>query len=186
MRRGRKVPKRAFASAVLAALLLCGGCGALREQVPGRLVVRAASVVPAGDRGVLDLRLDCELSGPMRDALDHGIPLVLRVRVAAAAPGRVRVATTGRIDLRYFPLSRRYQLRGSGNGSERSFTAPAALIDALGAVRIGLPAGFAQLPPGTRYALTIDLDHAALPGTLHLPVLFEPAWWLAATFRWTA
>src|SRR5690606_17162844 len=51
------------------------GCGALREQAPGHLAVRDARIAAMVDGNVLVLGLDCRLSGPMRDALDHGIPI---------------------------------------------------------------------------------------------------------------
>jgi hypothetical protein len=95
-------------------------------------------------------------------------------------------ATTRWIELRYFPLSRRYQLRETGIDDVRSFATPGYLIAALGSLRINLPAAFADLPASTPLQLSARIDPAALPGALRLPALFEPAWRLSARdFAWT-
>jgi hypothetical protein len=122
----------------------------------------------------------------MRDALDHGIPITLRVTVAGrgATDGATAHAVRS-IELRYFPLSRRYQLRELDSNGIRSFTAPAALIDALAGLRLHLPGDFDGLPPDSGYRIDVAIDRGALPGALRLPAAIEPAWWLSAsTFRW--
>lgn len=181
------VPMVRFRLAWLA--LFCAGlgaCGALAQQVAGTLAVRNAMVLASGAGAVLELGLDCHLSGPMQDALDHGIPITLRIEVEAGRWPR-RVATTRRhVELRYFPLSRRYQLRGEDGDDVRTFATPAYLIAALGSLRVGLPAPFATLPPATALQVSVRIDPVALPGALRLPALFEPAWRLAAKdYAWT-
>jgi hypothetical protein len=171
-------------------LLLCAlfaGCGAIAQQTPGTLTVRSAAVAANGAAARLELGLDCELSGPMQDALDHGIPITLRIDVRAGRWPRTLAAATQRIELRYFPLSRRYQLRESEPNDVRSFATPAYLIAALGSLRVGLPSAFANLPATTPLQVSVAIDPAALPGALRLPALFEPAWRLAAKdYAWIA
>lgn len=53
------------------AVLLLGSCRFVAEQAPGSLFVRNARIDPRGDAAVLELGLDCRLSGPMRDALER-------------------------------------------------------------------------------------------------------------------
>jgi len=163
----------------LLALVALAGCGVIAEQQPGHLAVHAAHLGALGSAAVLELGLDCRLTGPMQDALDHGIPLTLRIDLRA---GRWPSATSvsRRIELRYFPLSRRYQLRELGIDDVRSFTNAASLVAALGSLRIDLPDTFAHLPPATPLRVSAGLDPGALPGALRLPALFEPAWKLAA------
>jgi hypothetical protein len=175
-KRLRKIP-----SPLLAVVLLAlAGCGALAQQRPGHLFVRTARVHAGGGSASFELGLDCRLSGPMQDALDHGIPLSLVVDLRAGNWPRTQASATRRIELRYFPLSRRYQLRETDADDVRSFAAPAALVAALGSLRFGLPAAFADLPPATPLRVSVHFDPAALPGALRLPALFEPAWRLAA------
>ncbi len=165
-----------------AALLppLLAACALLAEQTPGTLAVRDARVeVLAGD-AQLDLDLDCRLSGPMQDALEHGIPITLQIEVRAGSWPRRLAQAAPRIELRYFPLSRRYQLREVGNGEVRSFITSAHLLAALASLRLSLPPAFAALPERTPLHVSAAIDPAALPGALRLPALFEPAWQLAA------
>lgn len=170
-------------------LLLCAllaACSAIVQQTPGSLTVRTATVAANGAAALLELGLDCHLSGPMQDALDHGIPITLRIDVRAGRWPRTLASATQRIEMRYFPLSRRYQLRVTEPDDVRSFATPAYLIAALGSLRLGLPGAFANLPATTPLRVSIEIDPAALPGALRLPALFEPAWRLAAKdYAWT-
>jgi hypothetical protein len=171
------------ASALLATACLIAGCGALAQQQPGTLTIRAARMGGAGDAPVLEIALDCRLSGPMQDALDHGIPLTIGVQVDA---GRWRWLPVGaraaqRFELRYFPLSRRYQLRDLDVGSDvRTFATQGYLLAGLNSLRLPLPTTFAALPAGTDMHVRAAFDSSALPGALRLPALFEPAWQLSA------
>ena len=175
--------KKLAVSLILAGLL--GGCDALREQAPGSLVVREAQLVSAADGMRLDVTLDCRFNGPINDALEHGIPVTLDIRLRAQG-ARGTLEDQRQVELRYFPLTRRYQLRDTGSDSVRSFAASAYLTDALAALRLPLPATFAELPVGTRLRLNVELDHSALPGALRLPAMLEPAWRLSAPeFAWT-
>ncbi|GAA0713153.1 DUF4390 domain-containing protein [Dokdonella soli] len=166
-------------------MLLLAGCGSVLQQAPGSLAVRNAHLARTGGAAILDLGLDCRLSGPMQDALDHGIPITLRIDLRAGHWPRALTATQ-RVELRYFPLSRRYQLRELDADDVRSFSTPAYLVAALGALRLNLPAAFLALPPATPLRVSAEIDPGALPGALRLPALFEPAWRLSATdYAWT-
>jgi hypothetical protein len=172
-----------LASVVCVAACLLTGCGAIAQQQPGTLVIRSARLAGAQDAPVLELALDCRLSGPMQDALEHGIPLTLRIAVGT---GRWRFAPNAdesehRIELRYFPLSRRYQLRDLDAAADvRSFATPGYLLAGLTSLRLPLPPAFAALPRGTSLRIEAGLEPEALPGALRLPALFEPAWRLSA------
>lgn len=179
---------KSLASAISIAACAIAGCGALAEQHPGALAIRSARLTGATDAPMLELGLDCRLSGPMQDALDHGIPLTLTIRVDA---GRWRflpstAVSEQHIELRYFPLSRRYQLRDlDASADVRSFATPGYLLAGLNSLRLPLPAAFAALPREASAHIEAGLETAALPGALRLPALFEPAWQLTATeYTW--
>ena len=175
--------KKLAVSLILTCLL--GGCDALREQTPGSLQVREAQLVSGADGMRLEVNLDCRFNGPINDALEHGIPITLGIRLRAQGD-RVTLEDQRQVELRYFPLTRRYQLRDTGSDSVRSFAASGYLTDALAALRLALPPTFAGLPDGTRLRLDVELDHSALPGALRLPAMLEPAWRLSAPeFAWT-
>lgn len=161
-------------------MVLLSGCGALLQQTSGTLGVRNAQLLTVAGNAVLELGLDCRLSGPMQDALDHGIPVTFAIDVRAGEWPRTLASAKRRVELRYFPLSRRYQLREAGTDDVRSFASQAYVVAALGSLRLALPATFAQLPTGTTLHVQAAIDPAALPGALRLPALFEPAWQLAS------
>lgn len=180
--------KRLASTLVALAALALAGCGAIAAQQPGALAIRAARVAGTSDAPVLELALDCRLSGPMQDALDHGIPLTFRVSVDAARSRFVgpRAHAEQRIELRYFPLSRRYQLRELDAPADvRTFATPGNLLAGMSSLRLPLPAPFGAMPGGATVRIGAALETASLPGALRLPAVFEPAWQLsAAEFAW--
>lgn len=172
-------------ASVLCLAGLLAGCGLLRDQTPGKLLVRDAELVAVAEGPRLELDLDCQLNGPISDALEHGIPITLEVRLQASGVQGV-VHDHRQVELRYFPLTRRYQLRDTRTGDLRSFAAFGYLTDALAALHLPLSTQFSNLPSGTRLKLEVGLDHAALPGALRLPAMLEPAWRLIAPeYVWT-
>ena len=190
--RSSRSPASTITRALVALGLACAiaGCGALAAQQPGTLVVRNARVAGTTDAPMLEVGIDCKLSGPMQDALDHGIPLTFRIRVDASRwrllPSDARAEQ--RIELRYFPLSRRYQVRDLDAAVEvRSFPTPGYLLASLNAMRLPLPAGFATLEHDAAVRVGVELETSSLPGALRLPALFEPAWQLSsAEYTWQA
>ncbi|MBS0590835.1 MAG: DUF4390 domain-containing protein [Proteobacteria bacterium] len=136
--------------------------------------------------GALSVRLDWQPNEALLDGLDHGIPLVFDIDLSAQAPGllgreRTVAAQRWRRELRYFPLTRQYQLREGNSarrGPVRSYSVRALVIAALADLRLPLdPALLAA--PAQRYVLRIDLDRDALPGALRLPALFDANWHLS-------
>jgi hypothetical protein len=79
--------RRARAGLLVAACALLAGCGLLLHQEPGSLSVRNAQLLAFGEGAQLELGLDCRLSGPMQDALDHGIPITFAIDVRAGSWG---------------------------------------------------------------------------------------------------
>jgi hypothetical protein len=190
MRSSRSPASLVFTCALALAAGALAGCGALSAQQPGTLAIRGARVGGTPDAPMLEIGIDCKLSGPMQDALDHGIPLTFRIRVDGSRwrllPSAAR--DEQRIELRYFPLSRRYQLRDLDAPIEvRSFATPGNLFASLNAMRLPLPSAFATLQRDTAVRIGIELETASLPGALRLPALFEPAWQLSsAEYTWQA
>ena len=97
--------------------------------------------------------------------------------------------------LRYFPLTRQYQLRDPGDDPSRdtetrNYPARALLIAALSDLRLGLPADWPAHTSSAgvqSYTLRIDLQRDNLPGALRLPALIDPDWRLSTgNFTWAA
>ncbi|MEP6485136.1 MAG: DUF4390 domain-containing protein [Rudaea sp.] len=124
------------------------------------------------------------------DALDHGIPLdfIVTVQAQKNAPfgWHTDVAEQQhRVQLRYYPLSRYYQLRDVDLDRTRSFPARASAIAALEDMRVPLK----NWNPGgaDRYRMDVRIDRASLPGVLRVSSLVRPAWWLnSGAFTWPA
>jgi hypothetical protein len=159
-------------------------CAALSACAAGgdaaQLRIRSASVV----QGVLTARLLWQPSQAVLAALDNGIVLDFIVDVRAYGPARLGWRSTlahaeRHIELRYFPLSRRYQLRDLDRGETRSYGARAQLVAALEDLRLDLPESW-RAGTARAYALTIDLDRDRLPGSLRLPALLRPDWRLSS------
>jgi len=151
------------------------------------LGIRSADIV----QGVLTARLQWQPSAAVLDALDHGIVLEfvfdLRAYGAAQFGWRDTLARSERrVELRYFPLSRRYQLRDLDRGEMRSYGARSLLVAALEDLRLDLPASWN--PAGARgYTLSIELDRDRLPGALRLPALLRSEWHLSSgNYSWSA
>lgn len=163
---------REVALLVLTCLAL-SGCHAPSDARPQLSVTQAYIERSAGDvwlRAGMDLRP----SSVQMDALQHGVPLALRLNVTGDGGAR---ATQIILSLRYFPLSRRYQLRITPGEDDRSFALRGYLFDALTRLRVPLPhdpcAGAKQCQ------LRVHFDYAALPGALRLPALLDPSWRVA-------
>jgi len=148
--------------------------------------VRSAAV----DAGTLAARLEWRPDARVLEALDNGIALQFDVRVKArGAPtllGRPTLALqTRHLQLRYFPLSRQYQLRDLDLNQARSYAARALALAALEDLRLPLPAWNGANAEG--FSLEIALDRDALPGALRMPALLLPAWRLCrGEYAWPA
>ncbi|QBB72469.1 DUF4390 domain-containing protein [Pseudolysobacter antarcticus] len=169
-----------------AGVTACAGSTA-PEDLP-RLQIGSASLHQRADGATLDVALDWHASSLMLDALDHGIPLDLRLRIDAQSATtfgwRNNVASNERhVQLRYFPLSRQYVLRDLEHQDERHFIARASLFAAL--EDLHLPLIDWNDTRAERYRVLADLDSAVLPGAMRVSVWFDPAWRMPATeFTW--
>jgi Domain of unknown function (DUF4390) len=180
---------RLWTNALSIFVLAIAGCAAARDPLP-ELAIRSAALSAQSDGAVLRMNLDWRPSAAMLDALDHGIALDLRVQLSVLGAPRWGwrpdlAALTRHLQLRYYPLSRQYQLRESGGGEVRSFAARAALIAALENLRLPLSVSTLTLEQAASYRLRVGLDTDALPGALRLPALIDPAWRMrSADFAW--
>ena len=124
------------------------------------------------------------------DALDHGIPLdfvlTLRAQRHGALGWHRTVAVLQRhLQLRYYPLSRKYQLLDVDLAQSRSYATRSLALAALEDLRLPLVGWSA--PAADNFELDIALNRSALPGALRLAALLRPAWWLSSgEFAWRA
>lgn len=177
-----KSPQPEHLLAVLACLSLAA-CAAEPGDA-ARLAIDQASIITRGATTELLASVDFQPSVRQLQAMEHGVPLVLRVR-AFASDGSDAVET--RLSLRYFALSRRYQLRTEtsdieAGGIDRSFALRGYLLDAL--QRLRLPLSHNPCAEAEHCTLKIGMDYTELPGALRLPALIKPEWRVAdATYK---
>lgn len=171
-------------ASLLAATLLAA-CSTASDDA--RLRIRSADI----GQGVLTARLQWQPSGAVLDALEHGIALDFVVDVRAYATRRFGWNSTlararRHLELRYFPLSRRYQLRDVDGGETRTYAARSLLLAALEDLRLTLPDDW-PAANAAGYTLRIDLDPERLPGALRLPALLRAGWRLSSgDYAWPA
>ncbi|HST29197.1 MAG TPA: DUF4390 domain-containing protein [Rudaea sp.] len=139
-------------------------------RAPGAFAVRSAAL----DGAVLSVRSDWRPDAQVLDALDHGIELPFVVTLSAQRSGFASTQIRRHVQLRYFPLSRQYQLRDVEDASTRNYAARALALTAMENLRLPLP-GF-DSAGATRLRVRITLDRDALPGALRLPAVLRSAW----------
>ena len=155
-------------------------------RAPESMSIRSASI----STDYLLAQIAWQPDSNLLDALDNGIPLDFIVTLKAqkrALLGLHREIAEQRrhIQLRYYPLSKYYQIRDLDLDQTRSFPARAAALAALESIRIPLAAWNAQT--ADRYQLDVAIDRTALPGVLRISSLVRPAWWLdSGAFTWPA
>jgi len=174
--------KKILSAPALAALVACAGPAGTAP-----LRIDSANVA----QGVLTTRLQWHPGDAVLDALDHGIVLDFVLDLRAYGPARLGWRSTlarseRHVQLRYFPLSRRYQLRDLDRGDMRTFGARSLLVAAVEDLRLTLPGSWN--PDGAAsYALSIELDRDRLPGALRLPALLRAEWHLSSgDYSWPA
>jgi hypothetical protein len=169
-------------------LFLLAACSSTQDAAV--FSVRAAAV----EHGVLSAQIDWQPSAVLLDALDHGIALNFEITLKAQTPSgfgwqRTRAQIHWHRELRYFPLTRQYQLRDPDGSGTRSYAARASLIAAIADLRLDLPANWpptaAHESAAQRYSLRIDLERDNLPGALRLPALIDADWRLSTgNYSW--
>lgn len=155
-------------AALLLATLVLAACSAAPDRP--QLDLSQARLVSRGTGVALDVNLRFRPSPVQLDALDHGVPLTLDLRISGEKGGQ---ALSRQLGLRYFPLSRRYQLH-MGSGTDRSFALRGYLLDAL--QRLHLPLPHDPCAGASRCRIEARLDYSRLPGALRLPALLRPQW----------
>jgi hypothetical protein len=154
----------------LASLLLCLPLLGCLGETPDRAQLTQARVVRGAEGLEIEVTQNLKFSPTMLRALSRGIAL----RLVYAIDGCDGAGASNQIiQLRYFPLSREYELRLQGRAEGRRFARRSALLAALD--RIHLPLGV--LPEPCSGGVFMALDLTSLPTPLRFPALLRPAEW---------
>ncbi|MGB5487398.1 MAG: DUF4390 domain-containing protein [Lysobacterales bacterium] len=157
-------------------IFVLAGCGQ-RQELDYTFAIKNVTVRPAYQS--LDVRLQQELglSSQAREALEHGVTLTIRLEMELRNDNNMIVARRDarRFQLRYLPLSERYQFSEEETGELKAFSRLRHMLAALDDFTIQLSTG--PLPSGSYELRTrISLDESRLPTPMQLPAWFSSQW----------
>ncbi len=125
----------------------------------------------------IHLHQNLELSQQAREALEHGVTLTIRLEVELHKDNIMIVDRQDirRFQLRFLPLSERYQLSREGTGELQTFPRLRHLLAAIDDLNIQLSTG--PLLAGSYELRTrVRLDESRLPAPMQLPTWFSSSW----------
>ena len=123
------------------------------------------------------LKPDLRFSEDALTALQHGVTLIISLDLELRNDNNMIVVRrdTRRFELRYLPLSERYQLVEQDSGKLLTFSRLRHVIAAIEDKSIRMETG--PLPPGNYELRTrIQLDESLLPAPMQLPAMFSSQW----------
>lgn len=174
-------------AALLAAMALLAGCrtGDTGDTVAAadasHLAIIGVQHTPSGGPHLV---LAIRLARPLRQALESGVPLTFRLDLDTASGRHSHWR-----ELRFAPLSRRYQIHDPATGYRRSYDSRAAALTALERWPVASQAVAGQDANDNEapapWQARVRLDTARLPAPLVLPALFDRDWQLDSG-RWHA
>ena len=157
-------------------VLVLAGCGQ-RQALDYTFEIKSVTVRPAYQSLNVRLQQELGLSSQAREALEHGVTLTIRLEMELRNDNYMIVARRDarRFQLRYLPLSERYQFSEEETGELKAFSRLRHMLAALGDFTVQLSTG--PLPSGSYELRTrISLDESRLPTPMQLPAWFSSQW----------
>ena len=139
---------RFYASLLSIAMFCLAGCGQ-EGVVDYGFTIKSVSVSSAYQSLHVHLQQDLKLSEQAREALEHGVTLVVSLELELRNDNKMIVVQRDarHFQLRYLPLSERYQLSEEETGESRTFSRLRHLLAAIADLNINLSTG--PLPSGS-------------------------------------
>ena len=167
---------RFCASLLSITLFVLAGCGQPEAQ-DYAFAINDVSIRPAYQSLDVRLQQELELSSQAREALRHGVTLTVRLEMELRNDSNLIVThkEARRFQLRYLPLSERYQLTEEETGELKAFSRLRHMLASMDDSNVLLSTG--PLPPGSYELRTrISLDESRLPTPMQLPSRFSSQW----------
>lgn len=161
--------------ALLAAMSLAGGCD--EHSRWQRFEIQNVELKWSNGRLNAELHQELEFSTEARDALQHGVPLNLLVElIVRNTADQIRAGeSVNHYEIRYLPLSKRFQLTLPGGDEIRTFPRLRHLLAELADLSLVIRTG--ALPEGSYEVMTrISLDRRKMPISMRLPTMFDSEW----------
>jgi hypothetical protein len=156
-------------------LLAAGGCRATADDERFELRRVQAQWADGAVRAQVEQQL--QLSAEARRALQHGVPLKLRLelQLRRAQGGALLGEASRSWEIRYLPLSERYQLTSLDDGRAQTWPRLRHALAELAQTAMELETG--PLEANDYQVLARSrLDMSGLPAPMRLPALFDPEW----------
>ncbi len=148
--------------------------------------IRQTQLLRRGEATVLNADVDYRFNPTAIAALNQGIPLTLDLELTVSRERPYWLDETilreqRRIQLRYHPLAKSFQIADLDSGAVQSFTSLAAVMDTLSRIRGWTIHGAEKLEADQSYwaRLRLHLDIESLPLPLRAEAYASPDWRLA-------
>ena len=162
----------------LLSIALCFAAGCSRnDAVDYGFVIHKVSVSRVYQALDVYLQQDLQLSQHAREALEHGVILYIKLEMELHNDNSMVVIPRDAryFQMRFLPLSERYQLTDEKTGEFEVFSRLRHLLAAIDRLDIRLRTG--PLPPGDyKMRVRISLDKSRLPTPMQLPARFSSGW----------
>ena len=167
-------------SIVLVLVLGLGGCARSDGDYGFRIL--AIDLSTGYQKISAQYQQELSLSQEAIEALENGVPLTIEVEMELRDSETLMllVDSSHRFEIRFLPLSERYQLSRPGKGEDGEaeiqwFPRLRHVMSELSSLDMDLNTG--PLAPGRyEFRARISLDNARLPAPMHLPALFSSHW----------
>lgn len=172
---------------LLAVLVLVSGCRG--EDVDFGFRIDNINLYPGPRALNVGFAQQLEFSWESRNALQHGVPLVISVSMEIRDSESLTLLATEQqlYEIRYLPLSQRYELLDASSKAVRNFPRLRHVVNALSSLNLRFDTG--PLAPGDyEFRARVRLEQSRLPAPMQLPILISGKWrhdsdWSSWPFR---
>lgn len=157
-------------------LFLLAGCG--KESVADYgFSITKVIVTPAYQSLNIQLQQNLSLSQQANEALEHGVTLniMLEMELINETDFIAMKRDTRHFQLRYLPMSERFQLSDESTGESRTFSRLRHMLAVFNDLKVKLSAG-PLLPGHYELRTRVSLDERRLPTPMQLPAWFSSQW----------
>jgi hypothetical protein len=167
---------RSCASLLSIFLFVLVGCGQ-QGAVDYGFTIKNVSISQAYQSLNVHLQQDLQLSQQAREALEHGVTLIIMLELELHNDNNMMVVRKEdrHFQLRYLPLSERYQLSEEESDELRVFSRLRHLLASIDDLRVQMTTG-PLLPGNYELRTRIRLDESRLPTPMQLPAWFSSQW----------
>jgi Domain of unknown function (DUF4390) len=173
----RSCAKRPDARRGLTGLLLLLLTGCSPDEAEFGFTIEQLETRYSGDALHIVVHQKLMLSEEAKQALNHGVPLVFQTQATVRAAGSRRdLETASKVfEIRYLPLSNRYQLSSSQPLQVRTFPRLRHALAGLATVDFTFP-GMPLPESSLQMRVRSQLEKRHMPPPMRLPVWFSAQW----------